>query len=148
MSSNLQDNSARKDLTVGCCAVCGAGLDPNCIPGEAMSPTLRGCNLQPLDLSTSQFPFKQKTQEGTQSFIPTTKTTEMPFRTQQCLGSSYFAAHEVFSAINSLSLRRAEQFLSGRVSSYVFLTAAQSLSSFSIHQPEASAFQVSCMDIF
>lgn len=82
--------------------------------------------------------------------MPTTETTEMPFRTQQCLVCLVRVLTLQFrgiSGINSLSLQRAVQLLSGRVSSYVFLTVAQSLGSFSIHQPEASGFQASCMDI-
>lgn len=120
LSSNIQHNSARKDLTVGCCALCGAGLDTNCIPGEAMSPTPRGCNLWCLTQHFS-IPF-QTENTGRNTIIYSNYNNHWDaFQEPTVFSQFLLCSSQGISEINSLSLLTAEQFLSGRVSSSVFL---------------------------
>lgn len=95
----IQHNSARQDLTDGCCALHGAGLDPNCIHEEAMSPALRGCDMQPL---TEHFSIPFQTENiGRKTTIHANYRNHWdafqdPTVSSVFSQSSYFAVHEVF----------------------------------------------------
>lgn len=104
---------------------------PNCIPGEAMSPILRGCATQ---LLTGHFsiPFQTENTGENTVFYSNYKNHRDAFQDPIVFSQFLLCSSRGISAINSLSLLRAEQLLSGRVSSYVFLTVAQSLSSLSM----------------